>query len=209
MDNVKSPIFLRLGNRARHYLSTKKGIHRPGGELPEGVSADQRPGVGQLRNVVIRNIKATGAGIPHKDKRFGKDGVSPIVGIEGHPIEKVTLENISIAFEGYDAPLVTQEQVPEKEAHYPEHNMFGVLPAYGFYIRHAKDIHLKNIDLRFDRTEARPAIVLDDVHGFDLENAALDIQGNATEAVVETGSSDVRISHLTKRSRQVEALLNE
>jgi polygalacturonase len=46
MENVKSPIFLRLGNRARHYLSTNKAMHRHGGELPEGFSEDQRPGVG-------------------------------------------------------------------------------------------------------------------------------------------------------------------
>ena len=42
--------------------------------------------------------------------------------------------------------------------------MFGVLPAYGFYIRHAKDVKMTNIRVAIRQKDARSAFVLDDVH---------------------------------------------
>jgi hypothetical protein len=35
---------------------------------------------------------------------------------------------------------------PEREKEYPEPSMFGMLPAYGFFIRHAKGIELNNVE---------------------------------------------------------------
>lgn len=54
---------------------------------------------------------------------------------------------------------------PEKEDDYPEPDMFGKLPSYGFYIRHASGITLDNIQLSYAKKEDRPPFVLDDVHG--------------------------------------------
>ena len=58
--------------------------------------------------------------------------------------------------------------VPENEKSYPEPSMFGVLPAYGFYVRHAKGITFDNVKVTFDKPEERPAFVLDDVKDIDL-----------------------------------------
>ena len=41
--------------------------------------------------------------------------------------------------------------------------MFGVIPAYGFYVRHVRGVVFDNIDVSFDRNDERPAIILDDV----------------------------------------------
>ena len=41
--------------------------------------------------------------------------------------------------------------------------MFGITPAYGFYVRHAKGIVFDNVDVAFDKPDERPAFVLDDV----------------------------------------------
>ena len=48
--------------------------------------------------------------------------------------------------------------------------MFGILPAYGFFIRHAKGIELQDIDVGFTKDDFRPAFVLDQVDGIDLQN---------------------------------------
>jgi hypothetical protein len=48
--------------------------------------------------------------------------------------------------------------------------MFGELPAWAFYVRHAKDIHFKNVKLLLKDDEFRPALVFDDVTGINLEN---------------------------------------
>ena len=69
IDGVNTPIFLRLGNRARPIAD----------DMP-------RPGVGTFRNVILSNIIAT---------RTGRIGCS-ITGLPGHPIENVCLSNVQL-----------------------------------------------------------------------------------------------------------------
>ncbi|MBN2314308.1 MAG: glycoside hydrolase family 28 protein [Sedimentisphaerales bacterium] len=140
MTNVKVPIFIRLGNRARPI---------PGMEPT---------GVGALRNVIISNVQADGA---------DKMGCS-ITGIPGHFVENVTLENIRIRFQGGGSREDAERKVPEKERSYPSGRMFGPLPAYGLYCRHVQNLRLHNIDFQFENDDQRPAIVCDDVHNLDL-----------------------------------------
>ena len=49
---------------------------------------------------------------------------------------------------------------------YPEQFFFGVLPAWGAYIRHARNVEFKNVELTLRGEDARQKIVLDDVEGF-------------------------------------------
>lgn len=135
MRNVAIPIFVRLGNRANPL---------PG--LP-------KPGVGRMRDILITNIQASDA---------GTIGCS-VTGIPGHPVEHVTLQNIRIRFAGGGTAADAARTVPEKEASYPKGDMFGVLPAYGFYCRHVKGLRLQNLDLSTATNDARPPIVLQDV----------------------------------------------
>ena len=48
--------------------------------------------------------------------------------------------------------------------------MFGMLPAYGFFIRHAKGIELNNVEVGFIQEDRRPAFVLDHVNGVDFQH---------------------------------------
>ena len=43
--------------------------------------------------------------------------------------------------------------------------MFGRMPAYGFFIRHAKGLTLDNVEVGFLNDDLRPAFVLYDVKG--------------------------------------------
>ena len=56
----------------------------------------------------------------------------------------------------------------EKVATYPSHGMFGVLPAYGFYVRHVENVRFHNIDVSLAKKDTRPAFVFDNVRGLDL-----------------------------------------
>lgn len=157
--NTGNAIFIRLGER------TKK------------------PNVGQLKNVIIRNIKAEicferpdyaydirGPDVPFFHNIFP----SSITGIPGYPVENVTLENIEIIYPGRgnngfaNMPLSRLETVPEKISDYPEFSMFGELPAWGFYVRHVEGITFKNIKLRIDSADYRPAFVFDDVKKLNM-----------------------------------------
>ncbi|MCW3091681.1 MAG: glycoside hydrolase family 28 [Ferruginibacter sp.] len=99
---------------------------------------------------------------------------SSIVGIPGYPVEDVMLENIEISYGGKASkeiayiPLDKIITVPENEAGYPEFSMFGELPCWGFYIRHAAGIKMKNVKLSFVEDDFRPSMVIDDVKGIDL-----------------------------------------
>ncbi|MEO7673495.1 MAG: glycoside hydrolase family 28 protein [Pyrinomonadaceae bacterium] len=132
-DIGNSPIFIRLGKRQR---------------APEGTP------VAQIRRIIIDNIVVSDAD-PHY--------ASIIAGIEESSVEDVRLSNIRIHYKGGGTKADALRQVPENEKGYPEPSMFGVLPAYGFYIRHAKGITFDNVEVSFAGDDARPAFVLDDV----------------------------------------------
>ena len=134
-DVTNSPLFLRLGRRMRG----------PAGSVP-----------GQLRRVNISNVIAYNA-----DARYA----SIIAGIPERHIEDVNLSNIRIYYRGGGKKELADVQPPERETNYPEPSMFGEIPAYGLFIRHAKGITLNNVEVSYLSDELRPPFVLDDVNG--------------------------------------------
>jgi hypothetical protein len=42
------------------------------------------------------------------------------------------------------------------------------LPANGFFIRHVKNLEMSNVEIAFEKPDARPAFVMEDVDGADL-----------------------------------------
>ncbi|MEJ2617628.1 MAG: hypothetical protein P8Z35_21920, partial [Ignavibacteriaceae bacterium] len=141
IDGVQTPIFLRLGNRGR---TIRKGM--------------PKPPVGIMRNINISNIIATNV------SNIG----SSINGIPGHNIENVSLNNITIRYSGGEGIEDTNQIVPEKEDQYPESNMFGKLPAYGFFIRHVKGLTLNNFNLNIINDEKRPALIINDADNINV-----------------------------------------
>ena len=162
-DVSNAPIFIRLGSRMR---------------APEGTP------IGSIRRVSISNVIAYDA-----DPRYG----SIISGIPGHDVEDVKLNNIRILYRGglnldqvakQPADLVNTFffrasggvppreafDTPEREKEYPEPSMFGMLPAYGFFIRHAKGIELNDVEVGFMQEDRRPAFVLDHVNDVDFQH---------------------------------------
>ncbi len=142
IDGVSAAIFLRLGNRARVY---------------EADAAE--PGVGTFRNVVLSDITAVNT---------GEIGCS-ITGIPGHQVENVVLRNIDIGFDGGGTREQAEREIPEREEAYPESTMFGVLPAYGFFCRHAKNLVFENLTLRTDTADLRHAMVFDRVEQVSVD----------------------------------------
>jgi hypothetical protein len=59
---------------------------------------------------------------------------------------------------------------PEREKEYPEPSMFGMLPAYGFFIRHARGIEFNNVEIGFMKEDRRPAFVLESVKAADFQH---------------------------------------
>ena len=178
-----SPLFLRLGSRMRG---------------PEGLP------VGTFRRVTISNVIASDA-----DPRYA----SSITGLPDHPIEDVRLSNIRIQYRGgltmrqvaaQPAELVRQRSgsvvgphepyaVPEQASAYPEPSMFGLLPAYGLYVRHVRGLDVDGISADFVNDDDRPAFVLEDVRGAHFRDVQARKLGTVP-AFVLRDVEDVRVA---------------
>ena len=117
----------------------------------------QTPVPGTLQNVSISNVVATGA-----------IHTSSITGLPGHPVRFVSLDNIDIAMKGGDKEKRGID-VAENAEKYPEATMFGTLPAYGFYARHVEGLTMRNVHVRWEEQDARPAAIFDDVRDLDID----------------------------------------
>src|SRR5204863_8028591 len=90
----------------------------------------------------------------------------------------------------------------EIEATYPEPTMFGTLPAYGMYVRHARRVTMDHVDLSVMKGDARPPFMLYDVAGAHFEHvtaqAAANVPGFMLNHVTDfstercTGVADLR-----------------
>jgi hypothetical protein len=81
---------------------------------------------------------------------------------------------------------------PEQEKAYPEPSMFGLLPAYGIYARHAKGLEFRDVEFSFVKDDTRPVIVLDDVAGAEFDHVKAQRAGGAPFFVLRK-VSDFRV----------------
>jgi polygalacturonase len=153
--NVGHGFFLRIGER----VNGKKG---------------------RLENIRINHVSLEMAA-DKPDSGYEYEGpiedmprnISPAVVIAGLPgamITNVSFTNVDIKHPGGGNPLFAKvmlnelDSIPEKPGAYPEFSMFRELPAWGIYIRHARDIRFNNLSLSCRKKDYRTAIVLDDAH---------------------------------------------
>ena len=169
MENVGCAIFIRLGNRARPFTSVIVDSKNPTSSKFKARADAKIPSMGSMRNIIISNIQATGVG----------DTGCSVTGLPGFPVENVTLSNIRISFKGGGAAKLVNREIPENAKNYPEHNMFGPLPAYGFYCRHVKNIKFHNMELGFEKADFRPALVFDDVSDLDIFSFDAEVDSSA------------------------------
>lgn len=161
-DVSNAPFFLRIGARLRG---------------PAGVP------VGRLRRVSISDVNVHNA-----DPRYP----SMIFGLPGHDVEDVRISNVRVHMRGglsmteaaaQPAELINTffaqpgarepYAVPDRPQAYPEPSMFGILPAWAFYLRHATGVRLDNVSAHFEEPDTRPAVVLDDVRDAEFHHVRL------------------------------------
>ena len=125
-----------------------------------------------LRGVMISNVYATEAVLTNS-----------ITGLPGMPVEDVTLSNIHVETLEPGRREWTQREIPEQARDYPEARMFGRLPAYGMYVRHARGIRMHDVVFESSAVEQRPAVVCDDVTSLDIAGLRVPLQGNGSPVV--------------------------
>jgi polygalacturonase len=155
MRDTYAVIVIRLGARMNRY----------------SVDESKRPThPGTIKNIMINGVQAVGV----------TESNDFIAGIPEHVIENISMNNIRISYQGGGAKEDAEREIPELIDEYPKAKMFGTLPSYGFFIRHARNAVLNNVRLDFETDDARPAlycdrvenIELDRVHARSIENAS-------------------------------------
>jgi polygalacturonase len=138
---------------------------------------------GTLRGVMIENVHATGT-----------VRNSAVAGLPGIDVEDVTLSNIRIENLENGTADGVDRAIPELPEKYPEANMFGKMPAYGFYCRHVKGLRMRGVEFTAAPGEARPAIVCDDVRDLDIDGlrAAAVISGQPVVKLTQTKAAFLR-----------------
>jgi polygalacturonase len=141
------PIYLCIANRGRHLPDQPR--------LPPGV----------MRNVTISNVDAAGASATG----------CLIIGLDGHPVENVTLRNIAISFAGGGLQKDSVRRFKTKEASYPEATKYAArLPAFGLFAWHVKGLSLENVRLTTLLPDQRTAIALEDALDVTIDGKKVD-----------------------------------
>jgi polygalacturonase len=135
----RSPFFLRLGARLRGPKETTS--------------------VGSMKRVVISNVVSSGANAMYP---------SIISGIPGHAIEDLKIANVYLQQVGGGDAAMAALRPAEKIAEYPEQDMFGPLPAQGFFLRHIRNLEMSHVEIAAVKPDARPSFYLEDVNRADF-----------------------------------------
>jgi polygalacturonase len=172
--NYSSPIFLRLGRRMRG---------------PKGAA------IAKFRRILISNIVSSSSAplLP-----------SIIAGIPGHPVEDVKIADCYFHQEGGAPENLVNRVPPLEELGYPEPNMFGDLPATGFYIRDAKNVEMSNIEVAVEKADPRAAFWLQDVEGADFFR--LRVPGGAPSFHLSNVSKFRNFGSLSAPEKQMESV---
>jgi polygalacturonase len=194
--NTGSAVFIRLGHRNKDSVVSK------------------------IRHIYISNVKVfVPAGKP--DKGYTMEGPvvddphnvypSSIAGLPGHPVEDVALDSFDIVYEGgankdraYFNPD-SLSRITENNSGYPEFSMFGELPVWGLFIRHATDIKLKNFTLGYEKDDFRSAMIMDDVNNISLQNVSIQ-SGKNTPVLIFNDTKNIILNNLHLPVQSKEAI---
>lgn len=173
MYNVDDyPIYIQLGERLRD---------------PDQAS----PSVG--KNITISNVVA-----------YVADSLSGIH-ISGTPrfmLENIRLSNIDITVNGGASAEAAQTVFREIGTRYPELSYFKqIVPSFGVYARHVKNLQLDNISIHCVNPDMRPAMRMKNIDGLEIDRFKADVVDGVPAAVFE----DVR-NHWIDRSPVLEHL---
>lgn len=185
--NTGNALFIRLGHRSGNTPGSVKDIYLH----------DMKVDIPFVRPDIGYDLRADEPG-------YHNPFPSSITGIPGYPVQNVTLDDIEISCPGratkaqaYFA-LFRLDQLPEKIRDYPEFSMFGELPAWALYVRHAAGITLKNIRLNLKEYDFRPGVIFHDVKGIQLSEVSFP-PGAGPNQIVLKGVTDEQMDNPLKK----------
>lgn len=186
-DTYRSAISFQMmdGNHVENILIDSLRVINTGNVFFFRLGERKKGKVGSMKNIQISNVYAE-ITADKGDKGYLYEGpiehmprnCSPavITGLAHAAIENISFRNMEIHYPGgadsnfAKIDLNDVQSIAELPSKYPEYSMFKELPAWGFYIRHARQVRFENIRMTVHKADFRPAFVLDDVQDGLFQN---------------------------------------
>jgi hypothetical protein len=112
-----------------------------------------------------------------------------LVGLKGHPVENILLNNIHMITAGGGTAADASSALPDLDLEHlqgawPEYPSFGrTVPCHGIYAGHLRGLTIRSTLLRTREKDERPAIFCDDVVGLELDGAGLENKNDGKSPV--------------------------
>jgi alpha-glucuronidase len=158
MEKTFAPIFIKVSDVAR----VPKGFYKRG----------------SIKNITFENVTATDCYSYFR----GREMPSVIWGKPNSPIENIKFNNVSITAKGGHPVSDAEIQPAENDERFPRH--VGPIPAYAWYLRHVKNVTFVGCEFPFEKSDGRPAIVIDDGEQVTFDNTTLPIGSENSSRIV-------------------------
>lgn len=171
MENVATPIFIRLGIRARPFKK-EQYVKR----------------INAVSDITLNNINILNATLP-----------SSIMGLRNNKIKNITISNFTVHY-GATQLATAYNKVPLKELDYPMAIMFDKLPAFAFYCRNASQVRFNNVLLYGVENEKRPGLTFDNTTDISINSLKAIGRKSTAPLVYFRNSSDATVAFSSFKS---------
>ncbi len=151
--SATNPLFIRLGERGRVY-----------GEYPakksgsiQGIKIDGLRGKIRHHAAPIRVLHLPESGTPV----FSHNCLG-VMGLPKNPVKNISFHNIALTFPGGSDDCGGAE-IPERAEGYPEIGYYGILPAWGIYMRHVENADFAECAINLSAPDVRRELVMEDI----------------------------------------------
>ncbi len=162
MDEVRAPIFIRLGAR-----NAAKG-------------KSNKPCPGSIRNVSISNVIARGAST-----------ASSVTAVTPVHVENVLFDNIIIHTKGGGTEQMAAIELAEKRTSYPEATMWGQMPVSGLYLRYVKGMRLDGVQIFPEEADKRPLVLMEQAENVAVSDFVTNAHNAGSAVFLMKGVRDV------------------
>ena len=150
--SATNPLFIRLGERGSvygEYPAKKSGSIRD-------IKVDGLRGKIRHHAVPIRALHLPESGTPV----FSHNCLG-VMGLPENPVKDITIRNIDLTLPG-GSGNPGWDEIPERADGYPEIGYYGILPAWGIYMRHVKKADFAGCAINLSVPDVRRELVLED-----------------------------------------------
>jgi hypothetical protein len=135
----------------------------------------EKVGVGRVRNVFISNVT-----ISDVEQSNGREPVNTatISGRPGLPHENITLHNVRLTTPGGGSASDGERNPPYTPNDNYNPRSIGTRPAYGFFVRHVKNLSFQGVTVDFEDGDQRPAWHVTDADGLEFAGISAERAGS-------------------------------